>query len=144
VEAASRFDGSPYDDELRPALGGDPRDLLADAAGARADDLPAYVDAVGGRDCGRSLETLLEARALSVEMRVERQLALEDGRGDQHDPGAAVCCEPAGDVERVLGLLPVEQRHDDAAVGDRARPTREAARAPVQQPEVWQPHRISW
>jgi hypothetical protein len=144
VEAAPRLDGRPDDHELRSPLGGHPRDLLAEAAGSGTDDLPPYVDAVGARDRGRGLETPLEAHALSVEMRVERQLALEDGRGHEHDTGAAVGREAAGEVERVLGLLPVEQRHDDAAVGDRARPAREAPRAPAQQPEVRHPHRISW
>ena len=62
---------------------------------------------------------------LPVEVRIDRQLALEDGGRDEHDSGAPICGEPAGEIERVLRLLPVEQRHDDAAVGDRARPARE-------------------
>jgi len=75
---------------------------------------------------------------------VERQLALEDGRRDEHDSRAAVGREPAGKVERVLGLLLLEQRDDDRAVGNRLRPERKAARPAAEPPDVRQPHRSSW
>ena len=77
-------------------------------------------------------------------MGVQRQLALDDERPDEDDAGAAVGGEAAGEVERVLGLLLVEQRHDDAAIGDRARPAREAPRAAVERPDVRELHRMSW
>jgi hypothetical protein len=77
-------------------------------------------------------------------VRVERQLALDDERRDEDDADAAVGGEPAGQVERVLGLGAVEQGHDDAAVRDRARPAREAPRPAVEQSDIGEPHRSSW
>ena len=50
-------------------------------------------------------------------MRIERQLAVDDERSDEDDPGSAIGREPAGEVQRMLGLLSVEQRHHDAAIG---------------------------
>jgi hypothetical protein len=143
VEAAPRLDRHADDDELRMALRRDTRDLVGEAPGPRPHDLATHRDAVGGRDRRRGLEPLLEARERPVEVRVQRQLALEHGRRDEHDPRAAVGREATGEVEGVLGLLPVEQRHDDAAIGDRARPTREAPGAAMEQVEVGAPHRRS-
>jgi hypothetical protein len=77
-------------------------------------------------------------------MRVDRQLTLEDGRRDEHDPGSTVGGEPAGQVERMLGLLPVEQRHDDGAIRDGAGPARKTPGAAVEKMDVRQLHRISW
>ena len=81
---------------------------------------------------------------LSVEVCVDRQLALDHGRRDEDDPRAAVGREAAREIESMLGLLPVEQRHDDAAIRDRARPAREATRPPTEEPEIRDPHRMSW
>jgi hypothetical protein len=77
-------------------------------------------------------------------VRGERELALDDERRDEDDPRAAVGGEPAGEVERVLRLLPVEQRHDDAAVGERTGRAREAAGAVAQHMQVGKPHFSSW
>jgi hypothetical protein len=77
-------------------------------------------------------------------VRVQRQLALDDERRDEDDPRAAVRGEPAREVERVRGLLPIEQRHDDRAVGDRTRPAREVPNAAVEDRGVRPPHRNSW
>jgi hypothetical protein len=144
AEAAPRLDGRADDHELGSMLRSNPRDFLTEASRAGADDLPPHGDAVGGRERGSRFEPLLEPHELSVEMRVERQLVLEDGGSHQDDPSPAVGREPAREVERVLGLLPVEQRHDDAPVGDRPRPAREAPGAVVEHPEVGEPHRSSW
>jgi len=144
VETAPRLDRRADDHELGPALGRDARHLLAQAAVSGPDDFPPHVDAVRARDRSRVLEPLLQAHELAVEMRVDRQLALEDGRRDEHDTCAAVGREPAGEIERVLRLLPVEQRHDDGAVRDRASPAREAPSPPVEPSDLGQPHRISW
>ena len=91
-----------------------------------------------------AFEPLLQARERAVDVRVERQLALDDQRPDEDDPHASVGGEPAGEVESVLCLLLVEQRHDDAPVGDRAAPACETPRAKVERPDVGQLHRISW
>jgi len=143
VEAAPRLDRRADDDELRMALRRDARDLVGEATRPRPHDLAAHRDAVRARHRRRGLEPLLEARKRHVEVRVQRQLALEHGRRDENDPRAAVGREPAGEIERVLGLLPVEQGHDDAAIGDRARPAREAPGAAMEQVEVVAPHRRS-
>ena len=144
MEPAPRVDGRAHDDELRPPLGRDPGHLLAEVSRPRPDHLSPYRDAVRIRHRGRGLEPLFQDLELPVEVRVDRQLALEDGGRHQDDPGAAVGGEPAGQIERVLGLLPVEQRHDDGAIGDRARPAGKAPRATVQDADVGQPHRMSW
>jgi hypothetical protein len=144
VEAAPRLDRRADDDELGPALGRDPRDLVAEAPRPRADDLAPHRHAVGARHRGRELEPFLQAHELPVEVRVQRQLALEDGRCHEHEARPTVGGEPAREVERVLGLLPVEQRHDDRAIRDRARPACEAARAAVKSAWVRKLHRMSW
>ncbi len=77
-------------------------------------------------------------------MRIEGQLAVDDERSHEHDLRAAIGREPAGEVERMLRLFPVEERHDDAAVRDRAGPAREAPRTPVERSDVREPHRMSW
>jgi hypothetical protein len=144
VEAAPRLDRRADDDELGAALGRDARDFLAEAPRPRADDLAPHRDAVRARHRGRRLQSLLQALELPVEVCIQRQLALEDGRGHEDDARAAIGRELAGEVERMLGLLAIEQRHDDGAIGDRARPACEAARAAVQEAYVRQLHRISW
>jgi hypothetical protein len=50
VEAAPRLDRRADDHELGAALGRNARDLLAEAAGPRPDDLPLDADAVGAGD----------------------------------------------------------------------------------------------
>ena len=144
MEAAARLDRRADDDELGAALGRDARDLLSERSGPRANDLPPHRDAVGVRDRGRRVEPLLQSHELTVEVRIQRQLALEDRRRNEDDARPAVGREPASEVERMLGLLPVEQRHHDRAIRDRARPASEAPRAMMEQVEVGQLHRRSW
>ena len=144
MEAEPGLDRRADDDELCTTLGGDARDLLAEASRPRPDDLAPHRDAVRGGHRSRRLEAPLEAHELTVEVRGERQLELEDRRGDEDDPSPAVGREPAGEVERVLGLRPVEQRHDDRAIADRARPACEAAGAAAEEMDIRPLHRISW
>jgi hypothetical protein len=140
MEAAPRLDRRADDDELRAAFRRDARDLLAQVPGARADDFPPNADAVCACHRSRRLEPLFEAHELPVEVRVDRQLTLQDGWRDENDSRAAVGREPAGEVEGVLRLLPVEQRHHDAPVGDRTRPARKPPRAKVEDAYVWELH----
>jgi hypothetical protein len=128
AEAPPRLDRRTDDDELGPPLGGDTGDLLAEAPRPRAHDLPPHADAVRARHGSSRLEPLRQLGDLPVEVGIQRQLALDDERRDEDDLGAAVGREPAGEVERVLRLLALEQGHDDAPVGDRAAPAREAPR----------------
>jgi hypothetical protein len=119
VEAATRLDGRADDHELCPALRRHARDILAEAPRPRADDLPPHPDAVRAGHGGRGLQPIPQCGQLFVEVCVQRQLALDDERRDEDDVRAPICREPAGEVEGVLRLLPLEQRHDDAPVGDR-------------------------
>ena len=144
MEAAPRLDGCADDDELCAALRRDACNFFPETSGPGADDLPPHADAVGADHPGRPVEPLLEAHKLPLQVRVERQLPLEDCRRDEHDSRPAIGREPARKVERMLRLLPIEQRHDDALVGDRARPAREALRPAVEQPDVGESHRRSW
>ena len=143
MKAAPRLDRRAHDDELGATLRGDAGDFLAEAARPRPDQLAPHADAVRGGHRGCRLEPLLQAAELPVEARIQGQLPLEDGRSDQNDPGTAIGSEAAGQVERVFRLLRVQQRHDDAPVGDGARPTRETPRPAPQQPDVREPHRTS-
>ena len=144
VETAPRLDRRADDHELSTSLGSNAGHFLPEAPRARADDLAAHPDAVGAGHCGCGLESLSNVHELPVEVCVERQLALQYGRSDKDDSGAAVGCEPAGEVDRVLRLCVVEQGDDDRAVRDRTRPAREATRATVQDVYVRESHRISW
>lgn len=144
MEAASRLDRRADDDELRPALGRDARDLLGQAPRPRPDDLSLDADAVGAGDRFRRLEPFPEDREAAVHARVQRQLPLDHERSHEDDAGAAIGREPAGEIERVLRLLAIEQRHDDGPVPDRACPTREASGAAAQHSDVRELHRMSW
>jgi hypothetical protein len=144
TEAASRLDGRAHDDEFRSALRSNARHVLAEAPGPCPHDLAPDADAVRARYGRRGLEPLPELAEPAVHVRVQRQLALDDERRDEDDAGVAIGREATGEIERMLRLLPVEQRHDDAAVGDRARPPREAPRTAMEEADVGQLHRKSW
>jgi hypothetical protein len=144
AEPAPRFHGGADDEKLRAALGGGVGHLLRKAPGAGTDDLLPHGDAVGARDRDCRLDSPLEVSENVVHARVQRQLAIDDERRDEDDAGATVGGEPARQVERVLGLLAVEQRHDDAPVGDRARPACETASPTVEQLHLGWLHRSSW
>src|SRR5262249_38912953 len=77
AKAPPRFDRSADDDQLRPPLGGDAGDVLPEASGAGADALLPPAAPVGRGHCGRGLEPLSEALELAVEVRVQRQLAID-------------------------------------------------------------------
>jgi len=142
-EAATRLDRGADDDELGPALARNARDLVAEQARARSDDLAAHADSVrSGHHRGR-VEPVAQRTQLFVEACVERQLAVDEERRDENDPCAAFGGEPAREIERVLRLLLLEQRHDDRAIGDGAGATREPARSMVQSADVGESHRTS-
>jgi hypothetical protein len=141
MEAAAGLHGRTDDDELRAALCRDAGDVLAEASRPRADDFPPHGHAVRGSYGRRGLDPLPERREPAVHVRVQRQLALDDERRDEDDLGPAVRRQTARQIERVLGLLLVEQRHDDAPIRDRARPARQASSPSVEQLDVRPPHR---
>jgi len=138
LEAAPRLDRRTDDDELRPALVRDARDLVPEQTGASADDLAPHSDSVRRRDRRGGIEPVSECAQLVVEACVEGQLPIDEERRDENDPRAAVRGEPARESEGVLRLLPLEQRHDDRAVGDRPGPPRQPPRAAVEEPDVGQ------
>ena len=144
MEPPPRLHGSADDEELGSVLGCHAGHVVSEAAGPRAHDLLPHADAVRDGHGGRRLEPFLQVGKPAVHVRVERQLALDDERSHEDDARAAVGGEPAGEIERVLRLLLVEQRHDDAAIGDRARPARKAPGAVMQEAYVREPHRSSW
>ena len=115
------------------------------APGPRADDLAPHRDAVRGRDRGRGLEPLLQAHELSVEVCVERQLALERRAGATSTIRAP---RSAASRQARSSACSVSSRSSSGttmrAVGDRARPAREAPRAAVEQSDVGELHRMSW
>jgi hypothetical protein len=115
AEAESGLDRCADDDELRSVLGDDAGELVSERSFTRADDQAADADPVGVGDRRRVVERRLQGPDLVVEVRVERELLGHDERSDEDDARAAVGSEPAREVERVLGLVPAEQRHDDRA-----------------------------
>ena len=119
-------------------------ELLAEGALARADDPADRGGAVRLGNGRRVLERPAEHLDLVLEVRVERQLLRGDERGDEDDARAAVGGEAAGEVERVLGLGPPEERHDDAAVADRGRAPGEAAGLTAECAQVRAAHHRSW
>jgi len=125
---------------------GDLGELDSERALARADDAPGHADVVRVCDRGSVVEPGAQLRQLDVEVRVEGQLLRDDQRRDEDDVGAAVGGDTAGEIERVLGLLAAEQRHDDAAIADRSRAAREAPGAATDQAKVGKPkpHRKIW
>jgi hypothetical protein len=118
VEAAPGLDRRADDDELRAAVRGDARHVLAEPPRPRAEDLPPNADAVRARHGCRELEPAHQTGELAVHVRVERQLVLDHERRDEDDPRSTVGREPAGEIERVLRLLPLQERHDDVAVAE--------------------------
>jgi len=99
---------------------------------------------VGIRDRGRVIQPPAQLPRLGVEMGVERQLLRDEQRRDEDDAGAAVRRKPAGEVERVLRLLPTQQRHDDAPEARRGRPPHEAPDTAREAAEIEALHRSSW
>ncbi len=77
-------------------------------------------------------------------MRVQGKLPIHHERRHEDDVRAAVGRQPAGEVERVLGLVSVEQGNDDAAIGDRLRAEGEPPRTAADQADVREPHRSNW
>ena len=124
-------------------LGRDVGELLSERALSRADDLSMGRNAVRLGDGGCVRERGAECLELAVEVRIERKLLRDDQRRDEYDVRPAVGRQAAGEIERVLRLVLVEQRHDDAPVGDRARPPGVPPRAAVEDTDVGQSHRTS-
>jgi hypothetical protein len=119
-------------------------ELAAEGAVAGTDDPPGRGDAVRLGDGGRVHERSPELLDLVVEVRVERQLLRHNEWSDEDDPRAAVCGEPAGEVESVLRLGATEQRYDDAPVADGGRPARQPAGLTAKRSEVRPAHQSSW
>jgi hypothetical protein len=143
LEAAPRLDRRADDDELGAALDRDARDLLAEEAGARADDLASHAHAIRRRDRRGRVEPPTQRTQLAVEPCVERQLPLDEERRDENDPRATLGGEPAREIERVLRLLLLEQRYDDRPIADRTGPARKPPRSTMEQANVGQSHRTS-
>ena len=115
-------------------------ELPSESALPRADHSACRGDAVRLGDRGGVVERSVEVFHLAVEVRIQRELLRDEERRDEDDPRAAVCGEPAGEVERVLGLSPPEERHDDAAIADGGRSPGEATGLPAERTEVGAPH----
>jgi len=122
----------------------DLRQLAAESALAGANDASPRGHAVGLRDRRRLVECAMKCLLLAAEMRIERQLLRHEERRHQHDAGATVGSETAGEGERVLGLGAPEQRDHDVPVANGDGAAGQAPRAPSDRGEVGPPHRSSW
>ena len=145
MEATPGFDGSADDHELRAVVVGHLGELDAEGALTGAHDLPAHSDAVGLRDRGRVIELFLQLVDLAPEVRVQRELLIDDEGRDEDDARTAVRCEAAGEIDSMLRLGPAEERNDDVPVADGRRSPRQPPEAPAGDPETCgQLHRRIW
>ena len=119
-------------------------ELASERTLARPDDPAGRGDAVRLGDRGCVVERATESVDLHDEVRIERELQGDDERRNEHDPRTTVGGKAAGEVERVLGLGPSEERHDDAAIADGGRAPGEAPRLPAERAEVGTPHHKTW
>jgi hypothetical protein len=115
AEPEPGLDRRPDDDELGAMFGDHVREVVSECTFSCANDQPADADPVRVGDRRRVIEGRLQGSDLVVEVRVERELLGHEERSDEDDARPAVGSEPACEVERVLGLFPAEQRHDDRA-----------------------------
>lgn len=118
--------------------------LAAEGTRTRAHDAPVRGDAVRLGDDGRLVERRAKLPDLGVEVGVQRQLLRHDERRHEEDAGAAIGGEPAGEVDRVHGLVAAEERDDDRAVAHGDGASREPFRAAADRVDVRRPHRKSW
>lgn len=119
-------------------------ELAAERALAGTDDATVGGGAVRLGDGGRLVERGPQVADLAVEVRIERELLRDDERRDEDDAGTAVGGETAGEVERMVGLLATEQRHDDRPVSHRGGAAREALGAVAKGADVRPSHQRSW
>ncbi len=116
AEAALRLDcGSHHDEGGAHVLGGI-GNRASELAGTRAHDLSVRADpiALGERPLAAQLDT--KNLFLTVEVSIERQLPVDEERREQEDARTTIGGEPASQVERMAGVLLVEQRDDDHPV----------------------------
>ena len=145
MEATPGLDGSADDHELRAVVVGDLGELDAEGALAGAHDLPSHCDTVGLCDRCRVIELLLQLVELASEMRVERELLIDDEERYEHDARTAVRCEAAGEIQSMLRLGPAEERNHDVPIADRRRSPRKPPEAPAGDAEMCgQLHRRIW
>jgi len=108
AEASLGLDGGSDHDERGAYVLGGVGDGASELPGPCAHDLPVRADAValGKRPLAAELDT--ERRFLTVEVSIERQLPVDKERRQQEDARATVGGKPAGQVQRVTGVLLVE------------------------------------
>jgi hypothetical protein len=116
AEAPLRLDcGSHYDEGGAHVLCGI-GDRASELPRPGTHDLSVCADpiALGKRPLAVQLDT--ENLFLTVEVSIERQLPVDEERRQQEDACTTIGGEPASQVERVAGVLLVEQRDDDHPV----------------------------
>ena len=125
-------------------VGGDLGNLASERTCARADGATMGRDAVRLGDGRRLVERSAQLAQLDVEVGIQRQLLRDDERRDEDHPRAAVGGEAAGEVERMLGLAPAEERDDDRPVADGDGAAREALRPAAEGVDARPAHHRSW
>ena len=108
AEAPLGLDGGSDHDEGGAYVLGGVGDGASELAGPCAHDLSVRADAIalGKRPLAAELDT--ERRFLTVEVSIERQLPVDEERRQQEDARATIGGQPAGQVQRVTGVLLVE------------------------------------
>jgi len=116
AEAPLRLDGGSDHDEGGAYVFSGVGNGASKLAGPGAHDLPVRADPVtlGKRPIAAELDT--EGGFFTVEVSIERQLPVDEERRQQEDASPTIGGEPAGQVQRMPGVLLVEQRNDDHPV----------------------------
>jgi hypothetical protein len=116
AEASLRLDGGSDHDERRAHVLRGVGDRAPELTGTRADDLSVRADpvALGQRTLATELDT--KNPFLTVEVSIERQFPVDEERCQQEDACTTIGREPASQVQRMPGVLLVEQRDEDHPV----------------------------
>jgi hypothetical protein len=116
AEASLRLDGGSDHDERGAHVLRGVGDRASELTRPRAHDLSVRTDPVALGQ--RALTTELDSKCLflTVEMSVKRQLPVDKKGRQQEDARAPIGGEPASKIERMTGVLLVQERDDDHPV----------------------------
>jgi hypothetical protein len=116
AEASLRLDGGSDHDERGSHVLRGVGDRASELTGPRSHDLSVRPDPVALGQ--RALATQLDTKNLFLtrEVSIERQLPVDEERRQQEDACTALAGEPASEVQRMPGVLLVEQWDDDHPV----------------------------
>ena len=134
AETPLRLDAGPDHDERGVCALGGVGDGASKLAGTRSHDLSVRADPIALGQCPLAAELDPEHLLLGLEVRIEGQLPVDEERRQQEDVRAPIGGKPAGQVQRMPGVLLVEQRDDDhpGSTGEAASGSAQATVTPTE------------